>query len=334
MPAFSLAVNLTSRSAGGIRQQAQLAEQLGYGSVWTGEAYGTDAVTALTWAAACTDRIGLGTAVMQIPARSPAMTAMTALTLDRLSAGRFRLGLGTSGPQVVEGWHGRPFQRPLATTSEYVDIVRQVFAAEGKVELDGSVFQLPYRGPGSTGTGKALRSAFAPAAIPILLAAIGPRNVELALRIGDGLLPMLWNPHRARDTFADVITRVASGGFELAPTVPVAVGDDIAQCRDTVRPMITTYIGGMGSRTTNFYNHLIRRYGYDETAETVQTLYLAGRREAGAAVPDALIDELALVGPASHIAEQLSVWSASGVTTLILAGANSDAMRTIAELAL
>ncbi|MCU1388679.1 MAG: N10-methylenetetrahydromethanopterin reductase-related protein [Ilumatobacteraceae bacterium] len=335
MPTLALGANLSSRSGDGVRKQARLAEDLGFDSVWAGEAYGTDAVTPLTWAAACTERLRIGSAIMQIPARSPASAAMTALTLDRLSGGRFRLGLGTSGPQVVEGWHGQPFRKPLATTAEYVDIVRQIFAADGKIELDGSVYQLPYRGPGATGDGKALRSAFKPATIPILLAAIGPKNVELAMRIGDGLLPMLWNPHRAGLVYSDVIAKAASGPFEVVPTVPIAVGDDIAACRDKVRPMLTAYIGGMGSRERNFYNRLIRRYGYEETADVVQDLYLDGRRdEAAAAVPDALIDELALVGPARHIAEQLTAWQTSGITTLILAGANSHDMRTVAELVL
>jgi F420-dependent oxidoreductase-like protein len=330
---LALGVTLDARSGDGVRKRAQLAEQLGFESVWAGEAYGTDAVTPLTWAAACTQTLNVASAIMQIPARTPAATAMTALTLDRLSGGRFRLGLGTSGPQVVEGWHGLAFRKPLATTAEYIDIVRQICAANGKVELDGTVYQLPYRGPGSTGDGKALRSAFKPTRIPILLAAIGPKNVELATRVGDGLLPMLWNPYRAHDIYPEVIARAALGDFELAPTVPIAVGDDLDACRDQVRPLLTMYIGGMGSRTTNFYNLLIRRYGYEETAETVQSLFLAGERDAAAAaVPSALIDELALVGPPGHIAEQLAAWRTSGVTTLILAGANSHAMRTVAQL--
>jgi len=332
---FGLGVNLTSRSGEGVRKQAQLAEQLGFESVWAGEAYGSDAVTPLTWAAASTERLRIGSAIMQIPARTPASTAMTALTLDRLSGGRFRLGLGTSGPQVVEGWHGIPFRKPLATTEEYVDIVRQIFAADGKIELDGAIYTLPYRGAGATGDGKALRSAFKPTRIPILLAAIGPKNVQLALRIGDGLLPMLWNPHRAGAIYGELIERAAGGDFEIAPTAPIAIGDEIDACRDKVRPLIATYIGGMGSRTTNFYNQLIRRYGYEETAVQVQDLYLDGRHEeAAAAVPNALIDELALVGPAGHVAEQLTVWRSSGITTLILAGADSNAMRTVAELVL
>ena len=332
---FALGVNLGSRSGASVARQARLAEELGYDSVWVGEAYGTDAVTPLTWAAACTERLRIGSAIMQIPARTPAATAMTALTLDRLSGGRFRMGLGMSGPQVVEGWHGRPFRRPLATTEEYVDIVRQIFRAEGKVQLDGEIFQVPYSGPAGRGVGKAMRSAFKPTSIPILLAAIGPKNVQLALRIADGLLPMLWNPHRAHQVYGDVIARAASGTFELAPTVPVAVGDDIEACRDVVRPMLATYIGGMGSRETNFYNQAVRRYGYEEVAEQVQNLYLEGHRdEAIAAVPATLVDELALVGPAGHIAEQLCAWRSSGVSTLILAGADSSAMRTVAELAL
>ena len=332
---FALGVNLGSRSGASVARQARLAEDLGYDSVWAGEAYGTDAVTPLTWAAASTERLRIGSAIMQIPARTPAATAMTALTLDRLSGGRFRMGLGMSGPQVVEGWHGQPYRKPLATTQEYVDIVRQIFRAEGKVQLAGEIFQVPYFGDGGVGVGKAMRSAFKPSSIAILLAAIGPKNVQLALRIADGLLPMLWNPYRARDVYAEVIARAGSGTFELAPTVPIAVGDDIEACRNVVRPMLATYIGGMGSRDTNFYNQAIRRYGFDEVADLVQNLYLEGHREeAVAAVPGALVDELALVGPATHIAEQLTVWRASGISTLILAGADSAAMRTVAELVL
>ncbi|MGH9135563.1 MAG: LLM class F420-dependent oxidoreductase [Acidimicrobiales bacterium] len=332
--ALALGVTLDTRSADRVQHRARLAEALGFDCVWAGEAYGTDAATPLAWAAASTERIGIGSSIWQIPARTPAMTAMTALTLHRLSGGRFRLGLGISGPQVVEGWHGQAFRRPLTATEEYIAIVRQVFAATGLVELDGEHYQLPYRGADATGAGKSLRSSFAPASIPLLLAAIGPKNVDLAVRTADGLLPMLWNPHRAASVFGNAIERAARGGFELAPTVPVAIGGDIDGCRDCVRPLLTMYIGGMGSRKRNFYNQLVHRYGYGQVAGEVQDLYLAGRRDAAAAVlPADLIDELALVGPPGRIADQLGVWRASGITSLILAGADDEAMRIVAAAA-
>lgn len=314
-----------------VAERARLAESLGYSSLWSGEGYGGDVVVPLAWAAAHTERIPLGSAIMQMPGRTPAMTAMTALSLSLYSGDRFVLGLGTSGPQVVEGWHGVPFRKPLAMTEEYVAILRKIFRAEGRIEHAGEFFELPYRGPDGTGVGKPLRSAFRPRDIPIYLAAIGPKNVALARRVADGLLPMLWNPFRARHVYGDIDT----SAFDVAPSVPVAIGVDVAACRDEVRPTIATYVGGMGAKGHNFYNELVSRYGYEDAAATVQDLYLSGDRTgAVAAVPDALVDEVALVGDRGRVAEQLDAWKSSGVTTLILASPSRDAMTTVAELVL
>lgn len=332
---MQLGVNLTGRDAAAIASHARHAEELGYDSVWRGEAYGGDAATVLAFAAAHTSRVLLGSAILQMPARSPAMTAMTAISLDHLSGGRALLGLGTSGPQVVEGWHGVAFPPPLGYTEEYVAVVRQVLAGDGKVEHDGALLQVPFRGPGSTGLGKPLRPGMHTRSnIPIHIAAIGPRNVALATRIADGILPMLWNPHRADATFAEALGG-APEAFEVSPTVPVAVGDDLSACRDKVRPVIALYIGGMGAKGRNFYNELVRRSGWEAVAEDVQDRYLAGDRAGAlAAIPDALIDELALVGDRVHLTEQLGVWRTSGVTRLVLASASERTMRLVAELVL
>jgi F420-dependent oxidoreductase-like protein len=328
-----LGTNIGGGNAANIVATAQRAEELGLHSLWTGEAYGGDGVTPLCWAAAHTSRIKIGTSILQIPARTPTMTAMTAMHLDSLTGGRFVLGLGMSGPQVVEGWHGVPYQQPLATTRDYVAIVRAALTSGDKLDYQGSRYQIPNRGPGTTGLGKALRPRLHPdPPVPIYLAAIGPRNVALTLEIADGLLPMLWNPHRTKEFFDGSIP---PDGFHIAATVPVALGDDIAACRDQVRPGIGMFIGAMGAKTKNFYNNLVRRYGFEEAAETVQDLYLAGdHRAAMAAVPDQLVDELALVGPKEHVADQLEVWKQSGVSTLILGSAHQGTLEAIAELVL
>jgi F420-dependent oxidoreductase-like protein len=330
---MQLGVNLVGRNASALAEVACRAERLGFDSVWRGEAYGGDAATVLAFAAAHTSTIRLGTAILQMPARTPATTAMTAISLDHLSGGRAVLGLGTSGPQVVEGWHGVAFPPPLAFTEEYVAVVRQVLRGDERVEHDGRLLHVPFRGEGSTGLGKALRPGMHTRAdIPIHLAAIGPRNVALATRIADGLLPMLWDPYRWETAFGDAL-RAAPGGFEISPTVPVAVGDDVAACRDRVRPVLGLYIGGMGAKGRNFYNDLVRRYGWESVAEDVQDRYLAGdRKGALAAIPDDLVDELALVGDRGRIADQLAAWQASGVTRLVLADASETAMTTVAEL--
>lgn len=316
------------------------AERLGYDSVWSAEAYGSDAVTPVTWIAARTTRIHVGTAIMQIPARTPAMTAMTAMTLDALSGGRFRLGLGVSGPQVVEGWHGQPFGRPLVRTREYVAIVRAILRRERPLEFRGEYYEIPYAGPGATGLGKPLRSILhGRAALPVYLAAIGPRNVALAAEIADGWIPVFFSPWRMKmfrewlDEGFRAAGKAPGSAFDIMPMVPVVVGDDVDACRAAVKPRLALYVGGMGARGRNFYNDVARRYGYEEAAQRVQELYLSGRKaEAEAAVPDALVDEVALCGPRERIRERLVEWREAGVTTLMVAG-DGAAVRAMAELA-
>src|SRR6059058_883133 len=316
------------------------AERLGYTSVWTAEAYGSDAVSPAAWMLARTTRIHVGTGIMQIPARTPAMTAMTAMTLDALSGGRFRLGLGVSGPQVVEGWHGQPFGRPLVKTREYVEIVRAILKREKPLEFRGEYYQIPYAGPDATGLGKPLKSILhGRGDIPIYLAAVGPRNTALAAEIADGWIPTFFSPRYMKSfrEWLDEGFRARGGapaGFDIMPMVAVVVGDDVAACRQPVKAKLALYVGGMGARGRNFYNDVARRYGYEEAARTIQDLYLDGRRaEAEAAVPDALVDEVALCGPRERIRERLGEWSASGITTLLIAG-DRLAARTMAELAL
>jgi len=318
------------------------AERLGFHSVWTAEAYGSDAVTPVAWVAARTERIRVGTAIMQMPARTPAMTAMTATTLDQLSGGRFLLGLGVSGPQVVEGWHGIAFGKPLVRTREYVAIVRAIWAREKPLEFRGEHYQIPYSGPGATGLGKPLRSILhGRPDIPIYLAAIGPKNVALAAEIADGWLPSYFAPERAsvyREALEAGFARAggrAPASFDIAPSVSVVVGNDATACRNQVKPRLALYIGGMGARGKNFYNDLARRYGYEAEAARIQDLYLAGRKEeAAAAVPDRLVDEVALCGPRERIRDRLAAWKAAGVTTLICRTDQIEAVRLMAELVL
>jgi F420-dependent oxidoreductase-like protein len=313
------------------------AERLGFDSVWSAESYGSDAVTPAAWIAARTTRIHVGTGIMQIGGRTPAATAMTAMTLDALSGGRFRLGLGVSNPQVVEGWHGQPFGRPLARTREYVEIVRRIFRREKPLDFRGEYYQIPYAGADATGLGKPLKSILHGSEIPIYLAAIGPRNVALAAEIADGWIPTFFSVRRIamfREWLAEGFR--ARGGaparFDIMPSVAVVVGDDVAACRQPVKAKLALYVGGMGARGRNFYNDVARRYGYEEAAKTIQDLYLAGRKaEAEAAVPDALADEVALCGPRERIREQLSEWTSSGITTLLISG-DRRALTTMAEL--
>jgi len=316
------------------------AERLGYDSVWTAESYGSDAVTTIAWIAARTTRIHVGTAIMQIGARTPAASAMTAMTLDALSGGRFRLGLGVSNPQVVEGWHGQRFGKPLARTREYVSIVRAILRREKPVEFSGEYYQIPYAGPDATSLGKPLKSILhGRADLPIYLAAIGPKNVALAAEIADGWIPTLFAPSRIRmfREWLDEGFRRAGGPkpkFDVMAACPVVVGDDVGACRAQHKPAIALYVGGMGARSRNFYNETVRRYGYAEAAQTIQDLYLAGKkREAEAAVPDALVDEVGLFGPRERIRERLAAYREAGVTTLAVRG-SLDAIRLMAELAL
>ena len=339
---MQLALNL-SYSGTGITidiAKIQEAERLGYASVWTAEAYGSDAVAPAAWIAARTEKIHVGTGIMQIPARTPAMTAMTAMTLDGLSGGRFRLGLGVSGPQVVEGWHGQAFGKPLAKTREYVEVVRAILKREKPVEFHGEYYDIPYKGADATGLGKPLRSILhGRADLPIYLAAVGPKNVALAGEIADGWIPIFFSPRRAsmfREWLAEGFK--ARGGaparFDVMPMVAVVVGDDAAACRAVVKPRLALYVGGMGARGRNFYNDIARRYGYEDAAKRIQDLFLAGKKdEAAAAVPDALVDEVALCGPPARLREQLAEWTSSGVTTIMVSG-DPTAVRTMAELAL
>jgi F420-dependent oxidoreductase-like protein len=314
---------------------AQEAERLGYDSAWASEAWGTDAVTVLSWLAATTTTLKVGAGIMQIPARTPAMTAMTAATLDLMSGGRFLLGLGTSGPQVVEGWHGQAFGKPLGRTREYVEIVRAALRRE-TVEFHGEQYEVPYAGADASGLGKPLRLMMRPlrAEIPIYIAAMGPKNVALAAEIADGWLPIYLSPDRLDEVYGSSLAGRA-GGFDIAASVGVAVSDDLQAARDFLKPLIALYVGGMGARGKNFYNTLVRRYGYEAEAERIQDLYLEGKQmEAIAAVPDALVDEVSLVGPPERIRDRLEAWRACGVTTLVVQARDVETLRVMAELVL
>jgi len=298
------------------------AERLGYDSAWAAEAYGSDAATVLAWLAAQTSTIQLGSAVFQVPARSPAMTAMTAATLDQLSGGRFRLGLGLSGPQVAEGWHGQRYQRPLARTRDYVSAVRLALDRK-RLVYQGPTLQLPL----PDGQGKALKLTIAPVQprLPIYLGAMGPRNLALAGELFDGWLGFMYAPEHAASFRAHLQEGAAVAGrdldgFDVAPTVQLHVDDDLEAARDAMRPFLALYVGGMGSRERNFYNDQARRYGFERAAEEVQEHYLAGRRqEACAALPGELIDLVTLCGPAGRVRERLAAYRESGVRTLVAA---------------
>ena len=313
----------------------QTAEALGYDSVWAAEAWGTDAVTVLAWLAASTTRINVGSAIMQIPGRTPANTAMTAATLDLMSEGRFILGLGTSGPQVVEGWHGQPWGKPLGKTREYVELVRAALRRD-TLQYEGEHYRIPYDGPGATGLGKPLKLMLRPlrADIPIYLAAIGPKNVALAAEIADGWLPIFVVPERFDDAFGQSLAG-ARDGFEIAATASVLVGDDVQALRDGLKPQLALYVGGMGAKGRNFYNALVRRYGFEADAGRIQELYLGGHhRDAIAAVPDELVDAVALVGPKERIRDRLAAWRETPVTTLIVGSPQPEALQVMAELVL
>lgn len=320
------------------------AERLGYDAAFAAEAWGSDAVTVLSWVAARTERIRVGAAILQIPARSPAMTAMTAVTLNELSDGRFILGLGLSGPQVVEGWHGVPYGKPLVRTREYVAIVRKAIARQEPLTWQGEHYTIPYAGAGSTGLGKPLRLITHPThPVPIYLAALGPKNVTLTAEIADGWLPVFYSPDQAPTVFRPLLDEglAASGDpakgerFEVVPALDALITDDLERGRDMMRPLLALYIGGMGAKGRNFYNDLACRYGYEEAAARIQDLYLAGNPKAATeAVPDALVDEVNLVGSRERIADRLEVWRAAGVTTLNVRAIDVATLRTLAELVL
>ncbi|MER5181368.1 LLM class F420-dependent oxidoreductase [Streptomyces sp. NPDC002896] len=313
---------------------AREAERLGYDSVWTAESWGSDAFTPLTWIAAHTSRIRLGTAVAQMAARSPTATAMHALTLDHLSGGRMLLGLGLSGPQVVEGWYGRPFPKsPLTATREYVDVIRQVLRREAPVEVEGRFHAHPYRGGDGTGIGKPLKPITHPlrADLPILLGAEGPKNIAQTTRIADGWLPLYWSPTRT-DVYEASLTGLRED-FIIAPMARVKVCDDVAEGLLPVKAMLGFYIGGMGHASRNFHADLMARMGYAEEARHIQELFLAGRREeAVLAVPDAFADEISLVGPRERIAERLELWRKGPVTDLLVLAPDPHTLRVLAEL--
>ncbi len=317
------------------------AEELGYDSVWTAEAWGADAITPLAWIAAQTSRIRLGTGIMQIPARTPAMCAMQAMTVDALSGGRMIVGLGPSGPQVVEGWHGVPYGKPLTRTREYIHIMRKIFRREEPVTFDGVEYQVPFRGEGASGLGKPLRSILhGRADIPIVTATISPKGVATAAQVADGFMP-IWVSAEGLGQFDQPISdglAKAEGDksredFEIMPMITVIFDDDVAKCRDLIRPAIALYVGGMGARNKNFYNNLVSRMGWEEPARQIQDLYLDGKKkEATAAVPDDLVDAICLLGPKERVRDHLAAWKESSATTLILQGANSQTLRTMAEL--
>ncbi|MFE2556093.1 LLM class F420-dependent oxidoreductase [Streptomyces sp. NPDC059352] len=313
---------------------AREAERLGYDSVWTAEAWGSDAFTTLTWIAAHTSRVRLGTAVAQMAARTPTATAMHALTLDHLSGGRMMLGLGLSGPQVVEGWYGRPFPRsPLTATREYVDVIRQVLRREGPVRLDGRFHSHPYAGEDGTGLGKALKPITHPlrAGLPVLLGAEGPKNIAQTLAIADGWLPLYWSPDRWAEVYA--LPERLPEGFAVAPMVRAQLCEDVTAGLLPVKAMLGFYIGGMGHAARNFHADLMGRMGYGKEAARVQELFAAGRREeAVLAVPDAFADEISLVGPRERIAERLESWRRGPVTDLLVTAPDPATLRVLAEL--
>jgi len=304
------------------------AERLGYDSVWTAEAYGSDALTPLAWWGAHTERVKLGTGIVQMSARTPAATAMAAMTLDHLSGGRFVLGLGASGPQVVEGWYGQPYPKPLARTREYVEIVRRIVAREEPVEFQGQQYQMPF--PGGTGLGKPLKSTIHPRRtdIPIYLAAEGPKNVALAAEICDGWLPLFFSPKEdafyrrcLAEGFAVPGARGNPDTFEVASTLLVVPGDDVERCADMVRPFVALYAGGMGAKGANFHFDVFARMGYEAEATRIQELYLAGNKnDAIASVPLAMVEDVALVGPLDKIRDELARWKQTCLTTMLVSG--------------
>jgi F420-dependent oxidoreductase-like protein len=322
-------------------ESVQEAERLGFESIWTAEAYGSDALLPLAWWGSHTDKIRLGTAIVQISARTPAATAMAAMTLDHLSAGRLILGLGVSGPQVVEGWYGQPFSKPLARMREYIGILRQIWARQGPVTNEGPHYPLPL--PEGTGLGKPLKSSIHPLRedIPIYLAAEGPKNIAMAAELCDGWLALFYSPNHD-DIYADALAegfaapgaRRSAEDFEVAATVPLIITEDIDSAMDAIRPMYALYFGGMGAKSVNFHANVPIRMGYEAEVRQIQDLYLEGKKqEAAAALPRQLIEELTLIGPPDKIRHDLEAWRESSVTTLLVGG-DPATLRTAAELVL
>jgi F420-dependent oxidoreductase-like protein len=325
----------------GAAESVREAERLGFDSVWTAEAYGSDALMPLAWWGASTERLKLGTAIAQISARTPAATAMAAMTLDHLSGGRLILGLGVSGPQVVEGWYGQPFAKPLARMREYIGILRDIWARQGPVTSDGPHYPLPLAD--GTGLGKPLKASIRPLRedIPIYLAAEGPKNIAMAGELCDGWLALFYSPHHDefyREALAEGRSRPnarrSSEEFEVAATVPLIVTEDVEGAADALRPMYALYFGGMGARSTNFHANVAIRMGYEEEVAKIQDLYLSGHKEeAAAAIPTKLIEQLTLIGPRDKIRDGLEAWRESIVTTMLIGG-DPQTLRTAAELVL
>lgn len=337
-----LALGLGYWSAGpppGAAEQVAMAERLEFDCIWTAEAYGSDALTPLAWWGATTESIGLGTSICQLSARTPSAMAMAAMSLDHLSNGRFRLGLGASGPQVVEGWYGMPYPKPLARTREYVDIIRKIWARDEPVAYDGVHYQLPY--DGGAGLGKPLKSTVHPlrSDIPIYLGAEGPKNVALTAEIADGWLPLFFAP-KDNQFYLDALhagfeaagTDKSLADFDVAAVVPVVVNDDVEVAADAIRPMLALYAGGMGAKEANFHLDVFSRMGYDGECAKIQELYLAGDKKAAiAAVPTSMVEDIALVGPAEKIRDELVAWDESVVNTLVVSG-QAPYLEAVAEL--
>ena len=320
------------------------AERLGYDAAFTAESWGSDAFTPLAWWGAHTNHIKLGTSIVQLSARTPTATAMAALTMDHLSAGRFILGLGVSGPQVVEGWYGQPFGKPLARTREYVSILRQVLAREDRVTNDGPHYPLPYRGPNSLDLGKPLKSIVHPrrADLPIWLGAEGPKNIALCAEIADGWLPIYYSPKVAPmyrkwldEGFTRPGARRSAADFEIATNCQVVVTDDVGGSIEAMKPMLAFYIGGMGAKDMNFHKDVFGRMGYEDEVQRIQDLFFEGKRDdAIAAVPDSLVTDISLIGPVEKIRDDLGEWAEAGITTLVIGARSVDELRTVAEAVL
>jgi len=325
----------------GVEESIRIAEDLGFDSIWTAEAYGSDCLTPLAWWGAKTSRVKLGTAIAQLSARTPAATAMAAMTMDHLSGGRFILGIGASGPQVVEGWYGQPYPRPLERTREYVQIIRKIIAREEPVEFHGKHYDMPYRG--GMGLGKPLKSTIHPLRtdIPIYLAAEGPKNVALAAEIADGWLPLFFSPKidkfyrdALNEGFSRPGARRTPDTFEVASLVPVIVADDVEAAANFVRPMLALYVGGMGARGANFHYDAVARLGYEAECARIQELYLSGKKaEATASIPLKMVEDVALVGPIGKIKDELPRWKDSVLTTMLVAGP-PQLLETVAKVVL
>jgi len=319
----------------------QRAEQLGYDSVWSAEAYGSDAVTPLAYLAAKTSRIKLGTGILQIPARTPAMCAMTMSTLDALSGGRVLVGLGMSGPQVIEGWHGMSYGRPAARIREYVEILHKIWDRREPVAFDGKVYRLPYQGDDASGLGKPLKSILHSRRIPVYLATMKPLSIRITAELADGWLPIWFSPYRMAMFTADLEKGFARAGngksldtFDIVAGCTVVIGDDVEACLAQLKPTLALYVGGMGAKGRNFHNEMVSKYGYADVAAEIQDLYLAGRKqEATDLVPDELCDEISLCGPPARIRERFGAWQQAGVKTMMVQSTQPEALALMADVA-